>query len=188
MKMLLGLTGTNSVQGRNVRRALVDSLNVMHVNIKQPVIDMMASLFRITPHEYEHHFEKTKTITQFNQPANNMFRGVEASICAGNKNTLIDLCINAMARQDSISDRTEGTLISGINNDTEANFVRSRGGQIIHLINQDHLELAELVRSKNDFFIYINNKTGLTDDLVSQMLTYAKASNFFKGNDRAPSH
>lgn len=174
MKILLGLTGIDSVQSRNVRRSLVDSLNVLHVNIKQPVIDMVAMLLRISAHEFEHHFDKNVTLKKFNAPASSIFAKVEAAVCSGNKNALIEEALTAMERHDAIADMMAGTLISGINTDDEAHWLRHRGGQIIHIIDQDTPQLACITHHPSDFTIYINRNVKSDENLLLQMLVNSK--------------
>lgn len=135
-KPLFGITGTKNQAARNARRFICDGVNLLHTNIKQPIFTALADQTHLTEFELEHHVDLYRKLTTHDFSAIELYNAIELSMITQDHNALINAAVDDMHGKNIIIEYANGYLVSGIDTDAEAEWIRSQGGAVIHLIDK----------------------------------------------------
>lgn len=173
-KMLIAIANNeNNLQARSATRYLVDALNLCHTNIEQQVIDAAAAALRLSPHEFTVALDHFKKIPVLNINAIELKQKIRASLCAQNPYFLIDSLHEFLQQKNPyIKKLFNGNIISGISNNTEADYIRSQGGLVLHIENSHSNIESPIAHKNNDLAIHTSNQEPLC---VLTLQAFAKA-------------
>lgn len=163
MKMLIGVTSTHDTK-LSVKK-IREAHNLLHSNMQQPVIEAAAILLGVNSHEYTHHIDKRVVQAPWGKTAQEIESGILDLLHAGNENCLIQHMETNLAKYSAspLKKLTNGNLVSGITTPEEADYIRSNGGVVLHIVNikrqQKHIPLMQ----KSDFIIYVTSDTDPED-------------------------
>lgn len=135
-RLLVGVTGQRNQLTKNVVHLISQELNLIHINMRQPFINVLAAIVGCTPQNAASLPGHTK-IDELKCTVAAFERSFFAAIYELNTDYFIDMAHLALARStagftESIKDIFSGHIISGISRPKEADFIRSRGGILVH--------------------------------------------------------
>jgi hypothetical protein len=133
--ILLGISAPNTTRVRTIITTLINQLQLFNVNIRQPALAALAALLEVSEHELVRHTEPHR---HFKRWGKNLIE-LENSLCqlvrAGNPLCFTDYAENKM---QSLEARIKiklnsGYIITGIQTEQEAKWLRERGGTLLHV-------------------------------------------------------
>jgi hypothetical protein len=136
-KLLVGVTGQRNAKTRQVVHMLNDQLNLIHVNIRQPFIDVLAAVTGKTS-QVAATMGSDEMIPSLKCKVSAFEREYMAAVYGLNKDYFIEAAAEKLTRTtagftQSMQHLFDGYIVSGISRPQEANFVRDRGGVMVHL-------------------------------------------------------
>jgi hypothetical protein len=179
-KILLGITAPeHSIHARNAIRYLIERLNARNINIEQQVIDAAAIALRISAHEFEVFIEPQKTLPLLNINAVELKQKIRAALCSQNPFFLIDSLNQYLTESHSkaISKIFNGDVVSGITTNAEADYIRSCGGLILHIVHANSIVESPVFQHSNDIAIFLHNNEPLKE-ITLQAFAIAIAERF----------
>lgn len=157
-KPLFGIAGAKTIAARNARAIIRERLDLLHTNIKQPVFDALAEQTGHTTYELEHHVNLYSKLPTHEFSAIELFNQIERSLLDDNPHALTTAAEETMLSQKKIVAHASGYLVSGIDSDFEANWLRECGGILIHLIDKNDTNTErEVFIEHTDYIIVVTN-------------------------------
>jgi len=137
---LIGVTGERSEEAKKVIFTISNSLSLMHVSMRQPFVDVLASITGVPP-IVASSMAGTDRIGKLNCTVAAFEREFYSCICGVNNKYFIEtlaerLCTSVQGFTPTTRNLFSGHIVSGINHTYEADYIRSRGGIMIHLYRQ----------------------------------------------------
>lgn len=179
-KLLIGVSAPEqNLQARNAVRYFAEHLNAQHFNIEQQVIDAAAIALRISPHEFVANVDPQKKLPILNINTTELKQKIRAALCSSNPYFLIDslhVNLNDVAKKH-ITKLFNGSIVSGITTNMEAEYIRSHGGLMIHIHNESSLLDQPVNTRDNDIVIHASNSNPL-NELTLQAFTIAIGARF----------
>lgn len=179
MTQLYGITGTKNTHARNVRNIICDGASLLHTNIKQPVFKCLSALTGISEYELEHHVDLHKKLNGRDYSAMQLYTDIERDLTSANPNALIDAAEEDMLSKRIIKRFANGYLVTGIDNEAEANWLRGCEGVLIHLIDTNAHTPTPIAIHDNDFVIELSTSIPPTRDclqpFISKLIALSKA-------------
>lgn len=137
---LIGVTGERTEDSKKVIFAIMNCLSLMHINIRQPFIDVLACITGVSP-LVASGMLGTDHIGKLNCTVAAFEHEFYACICGVNNRyfieTLGERLTNAM---DGFTPTTRnlfsGHIVSGITRPEEATYIRAKGGIMLHICNR----------------------------------------------------
>lgn len=158
-KPLFGIAGTKNHAARNARRFICEGVNLLHTNIKQPVFAALAEQTHLSEFELEHHVDLYRKLPTHEYSAIELYHAIEVSMLSQDENALITAASDDMASKNIIINYANGYLLSGIDTDAEAAWVRKQGGVVIHLIDKSCPHATpSLYIDPSDFITSVSNR------------------------------
>lgn len=157
-KQLFGIAGSKNMVARNARSIIRERLNLLHTNIKQPVFDALAEQTGYTAYELEHHVDLYRKLPTHEFSAIELFNQIECSLLDDDPHALTTAAEESMLSKSAAIAHASGYLVSGIDSDYEAQWLRECGGILIHLIDQNatHSD-RDLFIDYRDYIIVVTN-------------------------------
>lgn len=159
MKMLIGVTSTHKLK-KSVKK-LIEFHNLLHSNIQQPVIDATAIVLGVNAHEYTHHIDKRVVQAPWSKTAQEIESGISNLLHAGNENCLIQHLEKNLTKYagSPLQKLINGNLVSGITTPQEADYIRNKGGAVLHIVNiNQQIKLKPLLHH-SDFTLFVSSDT-----------------------------
>lgn len=183
-KPLFGITGTKNIAARNARSVICNQLNLLHTNIKQPVFKALAEQTHYSEYELEHHVDLFRKLPTHEYSAIELFNQIECALLDQNPHTLTALAEEDILSKKIISNLSNGYLVSGIDNDQEAQWLRECGGILIHLIDKSAPQLTPQVYIEHvDYIIFVSDR-GLSGSVQLKAIIN-HMQRFLKGSEAA---
>lgn len=167
------------MHARNAIRYLVERLNARNTNIEQQVIDAAAIALRISPFEFEVGIEPQRKLPLLNINAVELKQKIRAALCSQNPYFLIDSLNQYLSdsQTQAIAKIFSGDIISGITTNAEADYMRSHGGLMLHIVHANSLAESPVLQHNNDLVIYVHNHEPL-QEITLQAFAIAIAQRF----------
>ena len=174
MKMLIGITSTHELK-KSVKK-LIEFHNLLHSNIQQPVIDATAIVLGVNAHEYTHHVDKHAVQSLWGKTGEEIQSGISNLLHAGNENCLIQHLEQNLTKYagSPLQKLINGNLVSGITTPQEADYIRSKGGAVLHIVNINRQAKLKPLLHHSDFTLFVTN------DAEPDELELFRASNEIK--------
>ncbi|QEY15497.1 hypothetical protein D0C16_05610 [Cellvibrio sp. KY-GH-1] len=139
-KILIGISSPTNAVARNAASTITEHYNIEHINMRQPVLDMLAALTGIHSTELEHDTPQTMLIENLGTTIADAEASLAFNLRAMNKTFFIKRAESAI-KQSACTMHAQifnGHLVSGIKTEMEAEWLRSAGGLLIHLCHYDN--------------------------------------------------
>lgn len=133
--MIIATTGPNTLATRAVIDAVAQQLNLLSINITQPITNALACLLELDPHEIQRETDPNRHYKRWGKNQHEW----EQSLCllarTGNPQCFIDYAEQRLQNTErGITIKLfNGYLITGIGTELEANWLRKNGGTLVHL-------------------------------------------------------
>lgn len=159
MKMLIGITSTHKLK-KSVKK-LIEFHNLLHSNIQQPVIDATAIVLGVNAHEYTHHVDKRVVQAPWGKTADEIQSGISNLLHAGNENCLIQHLEKNLTKYagSPLQKLINGNLVSGITTPQEADYIRNKGGAVLHIVNINRQAKLKPLLHHSDFTLFVSSDT-----------------------------
>lgn len=172
MKKLVGIVSAHPVGSNKLTATLGELLGLQHINMLQPVINMLAALIGEHP-------ATISTDYSVNMPVGDTGAtlGELVTLYASNHHVLNEnFFINKLRLHHQSSQQTylkhvfNGHIISNITTEAEAKWVRDEGGVIVHEYDyRSGHQFHALDEKDGDLHIIISDAAPLTDQLTEML-------------------
>lgn len=171
MKILIGISSPRNALTQAAIAILTSLLNLKHINMRQPMVNMLAGLLG-----------RQSSEIQFDIPSETKIKGLSTTLAelevmlAFNLRTLnanyfieqakthIELANSGINLQ-----LFDGQIITGISTELEAQWIRDQGGLMVHIYDYTPQNLAKfdaLNEKQNDLVIMTSNQCPITESNV----------------------
>ncbi|MES2181576.1 MAG: hypothetical protein V4493_05710 [Pseudomonadota bacterium] len=134
MKPLIAITGPHSIRTRDVVKTLLTALKLLHINIRQPIVDFTADCVNVDPYHLDHHVPLHQYFSECGVTLREMQKTIHHYLCLANKNYLTDFAKKEMDKNNFLFLHGAcGFIVSNITTETEAAWVRKNNGLLIHV-------------------------------------------------------
>lgn len=161
-KILIGVATNNcNNHTRNAIRYLCETMNIKHINIQQQVIDAAAAILRVSAYELQVNTEQLKPIPLIKLSTKELMVKIRSLLCEKNPYFFVDhLDAELNRRTETMMQKLfNGDIVSGIQTEEEADYIRSNGGIILHIIDNNSIEKTAFSILDNDPVILTTNST-----------------------------
>lgn len=160
MKIAVGITGPHNSITRDAIKTLLNELKLLHINLRQPIVDFCASCLNVDPHELDNHTPLHTHYHELKMNLHEMQHTIETFLCLENKNHLMDTAAARINKTTKIlGGHQPNYIISNITNEREAAWVRSNGGVIVHVRPLGLFNKEELIEQSGDEVINPSRNT-----------------------------
>lgn len=139
--MLIGISAPNNTQTREIIRTIAQQLNLAHTCMRQPVVNALAALLEIEPHELVRHTEPHRHFKRWGMNLAELEERLSVLVHQGNPLCFIDYAEQAMQQTTGRvkAQLFNGHLLSAIGTEHEAAWVRKNGGIVLHVYDYSEL-------------------------------------------------
>lgn len=173
MQILLAVAGPNNASTRGVVKTLVDSLGVMHINMRQPIINVVADCLGVDSHQLYNHIPLHKFIPEHNQNVGQLQSMLEHFLCKANKRYLIEKA-KSQIESSTILLATgifNGHIISNITSEAEAEWARTIGAILIHVHDQYSLCAPVVIAEQpSDLLVYTGHSVPASEQNLAEII------------------
>lgn len=177
-QMLIGLAGLAETGKTTVARALCRALELRHFILAAPITQACAAALDIPHHDFLA-IPKNDTLPAFGISKRQFMQEIGDQLIRHNPRALISLCELRMLGGEHWSHTAalyNGSLISDIRTPAEAEWIRQKGGKVIHITNPN-APPARAHRTEQKLPIeYIDielKNTGTLDELDTKLTALA---------------
>lgn len=170
--ILIGISAPNNNQSREAMAVITEEFGLEHLSMRQPLINIMATL----TNEHPTHYQFCNAQQQIVQGLGVTVAETEAAISLTLRSINPAFFIERMKVSQAISRRGMnselfcGDLISDIKTEQEAQWIRSKGGLIVHLYNYNNLsEFHALNEMDNDLVVTISNEHPTKNNMAATL-------------------
>lgn len=151
-KILIGISSPNSAVARNASSVIAEHYNLEHISMRQPVLDMLAAITGVHSTELEHNTTPFQTIEHLGSTLSDAEITLAYTLRTMNKSFFIRRTESAISRSLNTMNAQifDGHIISGINTEMEADWLRSNGGLLIHLCHTDNKTPIHFLNKQQD--------------------------------------
>lgn len=134
-KLLVGITGISTKATRRCAEMIVEHLNLEHMNMRQPVINMIASIMGCEPLDLEYSVPGNQVIKSLKTSVHDLEITLGFSLRTLCKDYFINEIKAAQTRSRAGLNHSlfAGYLVTGITSEHEANWIREQGGIVVHI-------------------------------------------------------
>jgi hypothetical protein len=171
-KILIGVASNHcSNHTRNAIRYLCEIMNIKHINIEQQVIDAVAAILRVSAYELQVNIEQLKPIPLINYSAKELMIKIRAMLCEKNQYFFIDQLDGELnSRNETMMQKLfNGEIVSGIQTEEEADYIRSNGGILLHIIDNNSIEQHAFGIADSEPVILTINSTPSTENQLHEI-------------------
>lgn len=160
--MLIGISAPNSTKTREIIKTIAQQLNLAHTCMRQPVVNALAALLEIEPHELVRHTEPHRHFKRWGMNLAELEERLSLMVHQGNPLCFIDYAEQAMQNKTGRvkAQLYNGHLLSAIGTEHEAAWLRKNGGTLLHIydysdvVNHNYLDEHDC-----DYSIIVGNNT-----------------------------
>lgn len=140
-KRLLGISAPNNHATRRLIAAVLDVLNLEHINLRQPLINMLATTSGMHPTLWELEVSPSEKIEHLGHTVHDAEHAIALALRTLNHEYFINHAKSSIAKStNSIHHELfDGYLISNVNTEAEAKWIRDSGGHVLHIFERDHI-------------------------------------------------
>lgn len=136
----IGIHAPNTQRTRNIISALINQLNLLQINMQEPLTRALAALLNIDIHELINHTEPHRHYHQWGANVHELERRLCLCLRTGNPHGFM---LHAEQRMGDminapIAKLINGFVITGIQTGAEANWLRNQGGTLLHICDPHH--------------------------------------------------
>ena len=177
-QLLIGLTGPARTGKSSAANHLAQEHNFECYAFANPIREGVAAIFNLNPEDFEGEAKEQPIAWLGRSPRQLMqLLGTEWGRHMISANLWIDLAEQNLSCMEELFSTAPGFVISDVRFENEADFIRKRGGTIIHLSRADapsvnpHLTEAGVAIQPND--LILQNDDGIEDlyGQIDEMLT-----------------
>lgn len=134
MDFLIGVTGQRNEVTKQVVQFLLNTLNLVHINMRQPFYNALAQMMDSTPLSAAS-MKPDELVEPLNCTVAAYEREFMSSIFCLNKDYFTQTISKQMDKMNKGFNNNlfSGFIVSGISRPEEANFIRSKGGVMVHV-------------------------------------------------------
>lgn len=172
-KILIGISSPNNSPARSAIAALAEEFNVEHISMRQPLINMIATLTNMEPVHQEFTCSPQALVEGLGISIAELEVTLAFNLRTIKSNFFITRCAESIAISNSgfNGQLFNGHIISGINTELEAQWLRDQGGLLVHLYHyEDQSQFHALHEMDGDLICIIDSNAR------SQQLTATIAS------------
>lgn len=148
-KIMIGITGTRHSGKRMLTSLIAEDLRLMHINMQQPAINACAGIANMDPYDF-YRAPMEADLTPYSMTAGQLLKRIQAALIYNDRSALIKAAEHTLAARSHVMHLFNGVVVSGITRDNEADWLRSKGGLLIHLENTHQIANGPLVLLKNE--------------------------------------
>lgn len=184
-RLLVGVTGQRNQLTKNVVHLISQELNLIHINMRQPFLNVLAAVTGSTPQSAAILAGTTK-IDELKCTVAAFERSFLAAIYELNSDYFTDIANLTLARStagftETIKDLFSGHVVSGISRPKEADFIRERGGILVHVHHgEGWSDFHPLSVKSTDVFIDAKNIIAHDKRSVAALMSQIKNANLQK--------
>lgn len=177
-KQLIGATNPCNAFARTCIAIIGETLSLEHINMRQPVIDMIAALRGEHPADTEFNAPVQAQIADLGYSIADAETALAFSLRTLRKDFFIKRVEAALQRSQKTvhAELFSGSIISGIRTELEAQWVRNQGGLMVHIHHFHTSAPVNLVNEKpGDISIELTDQRPTVENLAESILqiTYA---------------
>jgi len=169
-RLLVGVTGQRNPVTKAITHLISQELNLININMRQPFHDVLAAVTGMTSQNAAL-LPATQKIEELKCNVAAFERSFFAAIYELNTNYFIDVA--ALRLERSIAGFTEtlqnifgGHVISGVSRPAEADFIRNRGGIMVHINHGEGWQDFHPLNTKSNDIIVDGKTLNLNDRVV----------------------
>lgn len=169
-KLLVGITGISTKTTRRCAQAIREHFNLEHINMRQPVINMIASTMGREPLDLEYSIPGNQAIKSLNTSVHDL----EITLAFSLRTLCKDFFINEVkatqkrSRAGLNDSLFAGYLISGITSEHEAHWLREQGGIVVHIHHYESTTpICSLQEKPGDIVVVCDSSTSLQDAIAT---------------------
>lgn len=134
MSFLIGVTGQRDANTKKVVQFLLNSLNLIHINIRQPFYNALAQMAGTTPLTAAS-MKSTDKVESLNCTVAAFEREFTTAILSLNKDFFTQTVSRQMNKSYKCFNQNlfDGFIVSGISKPAEADYIRAKGGVMVHV-------------------------------------------------------
>ena len=138
-KRLLGISAPNNQTSKKIISTLLDVLNLEHINLRQPLINMLATTANMHPTLWDQDVAPTAKIAHLGHTVEDTEIALAYSLRTLNHEYFINHAKAAIANSGKGMhiELFDGFLISSVNTEAEAKWIRSQGGHMLHIYERE---------------------------------------------------
>jgi hypothetical protein len=148
MKILIAVTGPHNERTRAVVKILLDELALMHINMKQPLIDFAAECMNVDVHHLEHHVPLHHVIPELRETVGEVQARIKRVLCAEDKDYFVKFAEKQINKNKSlaIANIFNGNIVSNICTESEAEWARKNKAFFIHVRDSDATTPEDIIK------------------------------------------
>lgn len=156
--LLLGITGSPNSYKRLFTTLIREELVLRHYSMQHPAERACAAILGIDHHDYCVS-DKSRKVDFLSITQRDLQRRVTNTLRLANQRYFIDIIAKKFKADAKTSQLFKGAIVSGIQTEAEARWLRNKGGILIHLHNAANLGDRDLVRTQHgDLMFIVDNK------------------------------
>lgn len=134
MSFLIGVTGQRDDKTKQAVQFILNSLNLIHINMRQPFYNALAQLVDTTPLAAAS-MKPTDKVESLNCTVAAFEREFVSAICGLNKDFFTETVGRQIQKsaQGFSKNLFDGFIVSGISRPQEADYIRAKGGVMVHV-------------------------------------------------------
>lgn len=139
-KILIGVSAPNNKTTQCAIAELADVFGLEHLNMRQPLINMIATLTSMDACAQEYYCSQQVIVEHLGVTIEQLEITLGFNLRTVKNDFFIQRCAEAMAISNSGFNRElfSGQIISGIKTELEAQWLRDQGGHMVHLYQYDN--------------------------------------------------
>lgn len=134
-KILIGVSAPNNETTKAAIAQLSEVFTLNHLNMRQPMINMIAALTEIDKTAQEFYCPQDYIIDHLGISIEQLEISLSLTLRTFKRDFYINHCADALAhaRHGYLGQLFSGQIISGIKTELEAQWIREQGGQMVHI-------------------------------------------------------
>lgn len=171
-KLLIGISAPVNQATRDAISVFTEEFNVEHVNLRQPVINMVAALTNMHPTQQEFCCAPHQKIDDLGISIAELELSIAFNLRASNGRFFIARAQAVIARSahGMHNELFNGHIVSGIKTEVEAQWIRSQGGLVVHLYQYDNnVDFHALNEMDSDLVFNISSKNPTRNNLAASI-------------------
>lgn len=171
-KLLIGISAPVNQATRDAISVFTEEFNLEHINLRQPVINMVAALTNMHPTQQEFCCAPHQKIDDLGISIAELELSIAFSLRVFNGRFFIERAQAAITKsaQGMHNELFNGNLISGIKTEVEAQWIRNQGGIVVHLYQYDNTaDFHALNELDSDLVFNISSKNPTRNNLAASI-------------------
>jgi hypothetical protein len=140
-KTIIGVSSPNNKTTRAAIAMLAEEFCIEHINMRQPLIEIVAQLTAINPCSLEHYCPQTLQVEHLGISVEELEIALGFNLRTIKSDFFVSRCAEKIAISNSgfNGQLFSGQIISGLKTELEAQWIREQGGHVVHLYQYDNL-------------------------------------------------